>query len=241
MTTPYKSSSNSKKDQIRNMFDNISGKYDRLNQILSLGIERSWKIKMVKEIKASGAYNILDIATGTADIAVLMAQKIPNAQIIGLDLSPKMIEVAKKKITKKGLEKRIELIVGDSEALKYKNESFDAVSVSFGVRNFENLEKGISEINRILTKGGKIFVLEFSKPTIFPFKQLFNLYFGNILPKIGSWISKDKSAYTYLFESVQIFPDYKKFTDILEKCGFKNCKWKAYTLGICCLYVGEKV
>ena len=223
------------------MFDNISGKYDRLNQVLSLGIERTWKIKLVKAIKESKSQKILDIATGTADIAVMQAERIPNAEITGLDLSPKMIDFAKEKVKRKGLEDRIDLVVGDSEGLPYENESFDAVSVSFGVRNFENLEKGISEINRVLKKGGKIFVLEFSKPTIFPFKQLFNFYFGNILPSIGGWVSKDKSAYKYLFESVQTFPDYDSFTDVLSKCGFKNNKWKAFTLGICCLYIGEKV
>ena len=240
MTIPYKESDAGKKDQIRNMFDNISGNYDRLNQMLSLGIERIWKKKLVKAIKDTNPNKILDIATGTADIAVLQAERIPNAQIIGLDLAPKMIEYAKGKVAKKGLQDRIELVVGDSENLAYSDNSFDAVSISFGVRNFENLEKGITEIKRVIKKGGKIFVLEFSKPTIFPFKQLFNFYFGKILPKIGSWISKDKSAYTYLFESVQTFPDYDKFTGVLEKCGFKNCKWKAFTLGICCLYIGEK-
>ena len=222
------------------MFDNISGNYDRLNQMLSLGIERIWKKKLVNAIKETHPKKILDIATGTADIAVLQAERIPNASIIGLDLAPKMIEYASEKVRKKNLQDRIELVVGDSENLQYDDNSFDAVSISFGVRNFENLEKGLSEINRVIKKGGKIFVLEFSKPTIFPFKQLFNFYFGNILPRIGSWISKDKSAYTYLFESVQSFPDYEKFTDVLERCGFKNCKWKAFTLGICCLYIGEK-
>ena len=240
MTIPYKESSEGKKDQIRNMFDNISGNYDRLNQMLSLGIERIWKKKLVNAIKETHPKKILDIATGTADIAVLQAERIPNASIIGLDLAPKMIEYASEKVRKKNLQDRIELVVGDSENLQYDDNSFDAVSISFGVRNFENLEKGLSEINRVIKKGGKIFVLEFSKPTIFPFKQLFNFYFGNILPRIGSWISKDKSAYTYLFESVQSFPDYEKFTDVLERCGFKNCKWKAFTLGICCLYIGEK-
>lgn len=240
MTIPYKESSEGKKDQIRSMFDNISGNYDRLNQMLSLGIERIWKKKLVNAIKETHPKKILDIATGTADIAVLQAERIPNASIIGLDLAPKMIEYASEKVKKKNLQDRIELVVGDSENLQYDDNSFDAVSISFGVRNFENLEKGLSEINRVIKKGGKIFVLEFSKPTIFPFKQLFNFYFGNILPRIGSWISKDKSAYTYLFESVQSFPDYEKFTDVLERCGFKNCKWKAFTLGICCLYIGEK-
>jgi demethylmenaquinone methyltransferase/2-methoxy-6-polyprenyl-1,4-benzoquinol methylase len=240
MTIPYKESSEGKKDQIRNMFDNISGNYDRLNQMLSLGIERIWKKKLVNAIKETHPKKILDIATGTADIAVLQAERIPNASIIGLDLAPKMIEYASEKVRKKNLQDRIELVVGDSENLQYDDNSFDAVSISFGVRNFENLEKGLSEINRVIKKGGKIFVLEFSKPTIFPYKQLFNFYFGNILPRIGSWISKDKSAYTYLFESVQSFPDYEKFTDVLERCGFKNCKWKAFTLGICCLYIGEK-
>jgi len=240
MTIPYKSSDASKKDQIRSMFDNISGKYDRLNQVLSLGIERIWKIKLVKAIKESGARDILDIATGTADIAVLQAERIPESQIIGMDLSPKMIEFAKKKVKKKNLDSQIFLEVGDSEKMKYTSDSFDAVSISFGVRNFENLEKGIKEIHRVLRKGGKIFVLEFSKPTIFPFKQLFNFYFGKILPRIGAWVSKDKSAYSYLFESVQSFPDYEEFTDVLNACGFKNCKWKSFTLGICCMYVGEK-
>ena len=241
MAIPYKSSSASKKDQIRSMFDNISGSYDRLNLVLSLGIERLWKIKLVNAIKDAGAVKILDIATGTADIALLQAERIPDAVITAMDLSPKMIENARKKVTKKGLQSRINLDVGDCENLEYPDSTFDAASISFGVRNFENLEKGLREINRVLIKGGKIFVLEFSKPTIFPFKQLFNFYFGKILPRIGGWISKDKSAYSYLFESVQSFPDYGDFISVIEKCGFKNCKWRAFTFGICCLYIGEKV
>lgn len=240
MAIPYKTSQAGKKEQIRNMFDNISGNYDRLNRLLSVGIERSWKKKLVKEMKRQSAKDILDIATGTADIAVLQAEMIPEASITGLDLAPKMIDFARNKVKSKGLQDRISLEVGDSEELRFKDHTFDAVSVSFGVRNFETLEKGISEIYRVLKSGGKIFVLEFSKPTIFPFKQLFNFYFGRILPKIGSWISKDQSAYSYLFESVQSFPDYNDFTEVLENCGFKNCTWKAFTLGICCLYVGEK-
>lgn len=240
MTIPYKASPNNKKEQIRTMFDNISGSYDRLNQILSLGIERAWKKKLVNAVKQSNSSQILDLATGTADIAILQAQRIPNADIVGMDLSAKMIELATKKVRKRGLSSRIRLLQGDAEAMPFEDGSFDAVSISFGVRNFEDLEKGLNEIFRILRTEGKIFVLEFSKPTIFPFKQLFNFYFGKILPRIGSWISKDKSAYSYLFESVQSFPDYDGFTDVLRSCGFNKCRWKSFTLGICCLYIGEK-
>ena len=240
MTIPYKSSSDSKKEQIKNMFDNISGSYDRLNQILSMGIERIWKKKLVRAVKKSRPQSIIDLATGTADIAIIEAELIPGAQIAGLDLAPKMIELAQAKVNKKGLSDRIQLEQGDAESLRFNDHTFDAASISFGVRNFENLEKGISEIFRVLRKGGKIFVLEFSRPTIFPFKQLFNFYFGKILPRIGSWISRDKSAYSYLFESVQSFPNYDDFTKVLEGCGFKNCRWKSFTLGICCLYIGEK-
>lgn len=239
LVTPYKDG-NSKKAQIEKMFDNVAWRYDALNRVLSMGIDILWRKKLIRQLAAYQPLKILDMATGTADLAVMAAQKIPNARIIAIDLSTNMIEMGKKKVIKKNVADRISLEVGDSENIAYEDHTFDASMVAFGVRNFENLELGLSELYRVAKAGAPLFILEFSKPTIFPVKQVFNVYFNWILPVIGKVFSKDQSAYRYLYESVQAFPDYGDMQSVMEKVGFKNCKWESLSFGICCLYVGEK-
>ncbi len=236
---PYEAEG-SKKKQVTKMFDNIAPYYDFLNRFLSLGIDTIWRKKAINTLKAKDPKMILDVATGTADVALEMTKRLNPDKIIGLDISAEMLEVGRKKIKKKELDNVIELTLGDSENLPFEDNTFDAITVAFGVRNFENLENGLSEMRRVLKPTGRLVVLEFSKPTIFPFKQLFNFYFAYILPSIGKITSKDPRAYKYLYESVQAFPDGSKFVDILEKTGFKSNQCTALTLGICSIYTGEK-
>jgi len=221
------------------MFDNISGNYDFLNHFLSLGIDTWWRKKAIGQLKAVHPKLILDVATGTGDFAVEALRLNPD-KIIGIDISEGMLEMGRKKMVKRGLDSKIELRSGDSEKLAFEENKFDAIIVAFGVRNFENLEKGLSEMLRVLKPGGKVVVLEFSKPTVFPFRQLYHFYFRFVLPKIGRWVSRDSSAYTYLPESVQAFPDGKEFLGILSRLGFKNTAWTPLTFGISSLYTGIK-
>ena len=236
---PYKDKSDAKKKQVAEMFDSISGKYDFLNHFLSLGIDIRWRKKAVKMLQDLQPKRILDIATGTGDFAI-EALKLNPEKIIGVDISEGMLNVGRKKMKKKGFSEIIDMQSGDSENLHFEDNKFDAVIVAFGVRNFENLEKGLSEMNRVLRPGGRAMILEFSKPTVFPFKQLYNFYFRWVLPKIGKVVSKDNAAYTYLPESVNEFPYGKDFLTILEKTGYKNTKCRPLTLGISSIYVGEK-
>lgn len=221
------------------MFDNISARYDFLNHLLSLGIDKGWRRKVVKRIAATHPETILDIATGTADLAIALS-KIPNTQITGVDISAGMLKVGGEKIEKKGLKERIALQLGDSENLPFEDNSFDAITVAFGVRNFENLEKGLEEIHRVVKPGGTIAVLEFSQPTGFPFKQIYRFYFKYILPTLGRLISKDQSAYTYLPESVDAFPYGQRFIDILGKIGFTQASAKPVTFGVATIYIATK-
>ncbi len=236
---PYKDKSDAKKQQVAEMFDSISGKYDFLNHFLSLGIDIMWRKKAIRMLQELAPKKILDIATGTGDFAI-ESLKLNPEQVIGVDISEGMLDVGRVKMKKKGLDHVISLESGDSENLRFTDNNFDAVIVAFGVRNFENLELGLKEMNRVLRPGGKAVILEFSKPTIFPFKQLYNFYFRWILPKIGKLVSKDNAAYTYLPESVKEFPFGKDFLNVLAKTGFKNAKCKPLTLGISSIYVGEK-
>ncbi|WP_114748273.1 bifunctional demethylmenaquinone methyltransferase/2-methoxy-6-polyprenyl-1,4-benzoquinol methylase UbiE [Pleomorphovibrio marinus] len=236
---PYKDNNEGKKEQVASMFNNISKKYDLLNHVLSLGIDISWRKKAVKLLKDDAPKLILDIATGTGDFAIEALALNPD-KVIGVDISEGMLEEGRKKLKKKKLDHRIELQLGDSEKLLFPENKFDAVIVSFGVRNFEDLEKGLSDMYRVLKPGGKTVIVEFSKPKKFPLKQVYHLYFKYILPKIGKLVSKDNSAYTYLPESVQAFPDGKDFLKILETVGFKNTTCKPLTFGISSIYVGEK-
>lgn len=236
---PYKDQNNNKKSQVAQMFDNIAGKYDFLNHFLSVGIDIIWRKKAVSLLKPQKPKLILDIATGTADFAI-EALRINPDKITGVDISEGMLAVGREKLAKKGLADKIELQYGDSENLPFEDNTFDAITVAFGVRNFENLAKGLAEMNRVLKPGGTAVVLEFSKPRMFPMKQLYHFYFKNILPVVGKFVSKDNAAYTYLPESVQAFPDGQDFINIFEEVGFKNTKWHSLTFGISSIYTGRK-
>lgn len=236
---PNAQSASSKKEQVEEMFDNIAHRYDFLNHLLSLGIDKQWRKKAIRSIKSIQPEQLLDIATGTGDLAFEARRQMPGVHITGLDLSEGMLSKAREKALEKKLG-NMDFVKGDSENLLFGDTSFDAVSVAFGVRNFENLEAGLKEIYRVLKPGGRLAVLEFSKPKAFPVKQIFNFYFKNILPATGRMISKDARAYEYLPESVQAFPEGKNFIGILEKTGFKSCKDQPLTFGICSLYTAEK-
>jgi demethylmenaquinone methyltransferase / 2-methoxy-6-polyprenyl-1,4-benzoquinol methylase len=236
---PYKEDTRGKKEQVARMFDSISGNYDFLNHFLSLGIDIRWRKKAIKLLAPGKPRWILDVATGTGDFAV-EALRLNPEKVIGVDISEGMLEVGRKKMKANGYDSKIELRSGDSENLPFEENKFDAVIVAFGVRNFENLERGLAEMYRVLKPGGRMVVLEFSKPRLFPFKQLYNFYFTFILPKIGKVISKDPSAYTYLPESVQAFPDGENFVSILNRLGFKDTICKPLTWGISSLYSGIK-
>ena len=221
------------------MFNNISRKYDFLNHLLSLGIDKIWRKKAINLLKDLHPKYILDIATGTGDFAIEALRLNPD-KVIGVDISRGMIDVGKAKMKKRGLSDKIELKLGDSENLDFEENFFDAVIVAFGVRNFENLEKGLLNMNRVLREKGRLIILEFSLPQKFPMKQIYNLYFRYILPIIGRVVSKDMSAYTYLPESVKAFPFGDEFLNILKKTGYKSYRCIPLTFGICSIYVAEK-
>lgn len=237
---PYKDSSDSKKEQVADMFDSISGKYDFLNRLLSGGIDIYWRKKALGMIKDRKNDLVLDIATGTGDLAIEANKILKVNKIIGVDISEGMLNVGKEKIRKLGLTDRIELQMGDSEKLLFDDNTFDTVIVSFGVRNFENLLKGLTDMCRVLKSGGTCLVVEFSKPASFPFKQFYWFYSTKILPIIGKLVSKDSSAYSYLPESVRAFPDGRAFLDVFEQAGFKETSVKTLTFGICSIYLGRK-
>ena len=234
---PY-SSTGSKKDQVGKMFDNIAPTYDFLNRFLSLGIDTIWRKKMVAELNATQHRHLLDVATGTADVALEIQKQLQPEHITGVDISHEMLNVGRKKIAKRNLTERITLQYGDSEALPFEDDRFDALTVAFGVRNYENLDQGLAEMRRVLKPGGKLVVLEFSRPTAFPLKQGFNFYFKNVLPLIGRLQSGDARAYDYLYESVQEFPDGARFRERLERAGFTNPHEQRLTVGIASIYTG---
>jgi len=236
--TPY-NNDHTKAAQVEQMFDNIAPKYDFLNRTLSLGIDVLWRKKAIRLLAKRNPKQILDVATGTADLA-LEAIKLNPDKITGIDISEGMLQHGRTKIKQRNLESKIELIKADSENLPFSTDTFDATMVSFGVRNFEHLEIGLAEILRTLKPKGIIMVLEFSKPESFPIKQVYNFYFNNILPGIGRLISKDSAAYDYLPASVDAFPHGKRFTDILEKVGYLNCKQIKLSFGIASIYLAEK-
>ncbi|MDP5105571.1 MAG: bifunctional demethylmenaquinone methyltransferase/2-methoxy-6-polyprenyl-1,4-benzoquinol methylase UbiE, partial [Polaribacter sp.] len=216
---PYKDSQLGKKEQVTQMFDTISENYDDLNRVISLGIDVKWRKKVVEIVGKNNPKQILDIATGTGDLALMMASLHPD-RIVGLDISAGMLEVGKRKISKANLSEKIEMIVGDSEEMPFDDHTFDAITVSFGVRNFAHLDKGLTEIARVLKPTGVLVILETSNPTKFPFKQGYKFYTNYILPIIGKLFSKDKVAYSYLSESANSFPFGETFNNILEKNGF---------------------
>jgi len=236
---PYKDKDGSKREQVAEMFDNISPKYDLLNHLLSGGVDIYWRKRAIKLLRKQQPKVILDIASGTGDFAIEALSLRPE-KIIGVDISEGMLAVGREKIKKLGKQDIITLQSGDSENLSFQNNYFDAVIVSFGVRNFQNLLAGLTEMNRVMKSDGTCVVVEFSKPRSFPFKQFYNFYFKYILPLIGKTVSKDSSAYTYLPESVQAFPDGEAFLEIFKKAGFKNTKCIPLTFGICTIYTGQK-
>jgi demethylmenaquinone methyltransferase/2-methoxy-6-polyprenyl-1,4-benzoquinol methylase len=237
---PYQAQEGNKREQVELMFNNISPKYDLLNRVLSLGIDKIWRKQALNLLKKDKPVYILDVATGTADLAIEAATRLKPTSIVGIDIAENMLQIGREKIAKKHLDNIITLQKGDSEKINFQDNTFDAVIVSFGVRNFQNLELGLSEIYRVLKPGGNIMVLEFSKPQKAPFKQVYQFYFKNILPTIGNIISKDTAAYTYLPDSVHAFPDGKAFCTILEKVGFSIQHFKPFTFGVCTSYVGKK-
>jgi demethylmenaquinone methyltransferase/2-methoxy-6-polyprenyl-1,4-benzoquinol methylase len=236
---PYKENTGTKKEQVREMFNNISPKYDLLNLLLSGGIDRYWRKRAIGKLKKVAPKLILDVATGTGDLAIA-AMKLNPEKVIGVDLSEQMVAIGREKVAKKGLASKIDLQTGDSENLPFQDNYFDAVIVSFGVRNFENLEKGLSDINRVLHAGGTLVVLEFSKPKGWLISRIYQFYFKYILPLIGRMISKDQSAYTYLPQSVNAFPEGEKFVQILKNVGFTGADCERLSFGICSVYTAKK-
>ncbi|MBP6183527.1 MAG: bifunctional demethylmenaquinone methyltransferase/2-methoxy-6-polyprenyl-1,4-benzoquinol methylase UbiE [Saprospiraceae bacterium] len=234
---PYQDKPGSKKEQVTAMFNRISGRYDLLNKILSLGIDRLWRRKLVRWLSAKSPSQILDVATGTADLAIAISKANPGARIQGLDIAQEMLDVGQIKIDKLSLDQQITLKTGDAESLPYPDASFDAVSVAFGVRNFESLENGLAEMYRVLRPGGQVWVLEFSQPRGW-FRPIFLLYFRYLLPLVGRLTSKDQRAYTYLFESVQAFPEGESFLNLLRNTGFTQVSWSPLTFGTCSIYTG---
>jgi demethylmenaquinone methyltransferase/2-methoxy-6-polyprenyl-1,4-benzoquinol methylase len=237
--TPYKDSGLGKKEQVAQMFDTISGNYDGLNRVISFGIDIKWRKKVLKLVADKNSQTILDIATGTGDLAILMAQTSAT-EIIGADISEGMMEVGRKKVAEKGLESKIKLVYGDSENLPFEDNYFDAITVAFGVRNFETLEKGLAEILRVLKPNGIFVILETSVPTKFPYKQGYNFYSKNLLPLIGRLFSKDRSAYAYLSESASVFPHGEALNNILRKIGFIEVKNMPQTFGVATIYSASK-
>lgn len=237
--TPY-AGNETKKEQVTAMFNNISGTYDFLNHFLSLGIDIIWRRMAIKELATIQPKTILDVATGTGDFAFESISILKPEKIIGVDISEGMLEVAKKKIKERNLGDVFSVQLGDSEGLNFEDSTFDAITVAFGVRNYEHLEKGLSDMLRVLKPGGKIVILEFSKPRVFPVKQLYHFYFKYVTPFFGKLFSKDKRAYTYLNESVIAFPDGQAFTQLMEKVGYQNTKHRSLTFGISAIYTGIK-
>lgn len=237
--TPYKDSTLGKKEQVKQMFDTISGDYDVLNRVISLGRDVLWRKRMVALLQQKNPKTILDVATGTGDLALVLAQTGAE-KIVGLDLSPHMLELGKAKVARNNLQHRIEMREGDSENLPFANDTFDAVTVAFGVRNFENLEKGLHEMLRVLRPTGHLVVLETAVPTTTPFKQAYRVYTKYVLPTLGKLLSKDGSAYRYLSESASAFPHGQAFNAILRKVGFRGVTNLPQTFGVASIYLATK-
>ncbi len=236
---PFKESNQMKKQQVASMFDSIAFRYDFMNRFLSGGIDVYWRKRAIRELAEVQPKTVLDVATGTADVAILSYKYLKPVKITGIDLSEGMLKLGRQKITQLKLDNYIELLQGDSETIEFPDNSFDAITVAFGVRNYENLHKGLLEMYRVLKPGGKLVVLEFSKPGK-ALQGFYNMYMKTIAPLIGKIVSKNKAAYQYLNDSVQAFPEGKRFLDILENTGWKNTYLKALTFGICTIYCGIK-
>lgn len=238
--SPYKDSELNKKKQVEQMFDTISNEYDSLNRVISLGSDVKWRKKVIRLVSEKQPESLLDIATGTGDLAIQFAQNTSIGRIVGLDLSEGMLDVARKKIHDKALNDRLMFVKGDSEQLPFPDNDFEAITISFGIRNFENLNKGLSEILRVLKPGGVLAVLETSVPVKFPWKQGYYIYCKGILPLVGRVFSKDKVAYSYLSESASVFPHGEDLNNILRKIGFKEVENKPQTFGVATIYTATK-
>ena len=236
---PYQDSEKGKKEQVAQMFDTISENYDGLNKIISLGTDATWKKKILQMVKLQRPTSILDIATGTGDLAILFAETTAT-EIIGLDISQGMLDMGKKKISDKNLDSKIQMVLGDGEKIPYSDNYFDVITVAYGVRNFENLEKGLSEILRVLKQNGTFIILETAVPTKFPFKQVYYVYTNFIMPTIGKLFSKDKAAYKYLSTSAQNFPFGEALNNILRKIGFIDVQDEPQTMGVASIYIASK-
>ncbi|MEO7265303.1 MAG: bifunctional demethylmenaquinone methyltransferase/2-methoxy-6-polyprenyl-1,4-benzoquinol methylase UbiE, partial [Ferruginibacter sp.] len=237
---PYRHSKLTKKEQVAGMFDDIAGRYDFLNRFLSAGIDLRWRKKALAYLKNLQPKKILDVATGTADVAIMAVDILQPEKITGIDISDGMLDVGRNKIIKLNLQHRIELLNGDSETINFESNSFDAVTVAFGVRNFQNLEKGLSEIFRVLRPGGRLVILEFSKPTVPVISSFYNFYMKTVTPFLGKLFSKNRCAYQYLDESIKAFPEGKNFLQILDKLGYIHTQYKPLSLGICSIYCADK-
>ena len=237
---PFKGSEQSKKEQVASMFDQIAFRYDFMNRVLSGGIDIYWRKRAIKELRELKPQRVLDVATGTADLAITTWKYLQPGKIIGIDISEGMLQLGRQKIAKLLLNNHIELQKGDSEAINFPDNSFDAITAGFGVRNFQNLEKGLSEMYRVIKPGGKVVILEFSKPRKIWFKGLYNLYMKIVAPQAGRWLTKNKDAYQYLNKSVKAFPEGETFLHILQQVGFSDTSLKRLSLGICTIYCGSK-
>jgi demethylmenaquinone methyltransferase/2-methoxy-6-polyprenyl-1,4-benzoquinol methylase len=245
---PFRDSELGKKQQVAEMFDKIAFRYDFLNRFLSGGVDVYWRRRAIRELRkrikagerSPGSYEVLDVATGTGDMAILTARRLPEARITGVDISEGMLEVGRQKLSRSGLAGRIDLQPGDSEALPFPDEQFQAITVAFGVRNFENLEKGLREMYRVLRPGGKLVILEFSQPRTPVIRQLYKGYMRIVAPRIAGIAASNREAYAYLNDSVQAFPEGQRFIDILETCGYRQTRLRRLSFGICSLYTGEK-
>ncbi len=239
---PFKHSARSKKEQVADMFDQIAHRYDFLNRFLSAGIDISWRKKALAQLKGIKIHHLLDVATGTADVAIRAMDylKPPPERITGIDISDGMLDLGRKKLIQKKLNDRITLLNGDSEAISFPDHTFEAVTVSFGVRNFANLKKGLMEMLRVLKPGGKVVILEFSKPKVPGVKNLYNVYTRIIAPEAGGWIAGNRKAYKYLNDSIKAFPEGQNFIKIMQEAGYIDCYKKPLSFGICTIYCGSK-
>lgn len=236
---PFKTSARTKKEQVAEMFDRIAGRYDFMNHFLSARTDIGWRKKAIRLLKKDNPKQVLDIACGTGEMAIMACRLLDPDRVTGIDISTQMLEVGKKKVDKEGLTGKIQLQVGDSETINFGENTFDAGMVAFGVRNFENLEQGLSEILRVLKPGGQLIILEFSKPRQ-PVRSFYNFYMGVIAPLMARWFKQNKEAYQYLCESANAFPDRHQLVDILNKIGYSDTRYKSLSLGICCIYSGRK-
>jgi demethylmenaquinone methyltransferase/2-methoxy-6-polyprenyl-1,4-benzoquinol methylase len=237
---PFSDSEKTKKQQVAEMFDGLADRYDLMNRMLSCGIDAKWRTKAINELKKNDPKKILDVATGTGDMATMACRILKPEKVIGIDISEHMLELGRKKVEKEGLSKVVQLQTGDSETINFADNSFDAVMVAFGVRNFEHLETGLKEMFRVLKPGGKLIVLEFSRPRVRIFRSLYNLYMSFVAPEVARWFSQNKKAYQYLNQSAKLFPDRHDFVEILNRSGYSDTSFKSLSAGICCIYTGKK-